>query len=482
MSVCSLKPLSNGLGYCPVCDPFARRPIPLTVRRQCGGRPIFNVHAIQEGRPGPGTVLSGLLARFGIVPTDKCGCKDLARQMDRNGPDWVWANARKIVDHMLQEAAKRPILKRIPGKRLIAYLLVWYAAWRGPIPTARQVGQLPCCGNGGQPESLTVDFKDGVVNVVHCVWQKNWQDMGRRSQNALGPGFKTHQIVKPPLDILRQMAEQAPGPTVFVNHSFIVPVTDWLDVVASFPQHRFLVINHCSLNHMTRWPKYFADEKLLLASLSKYRNLFYACPDQQTAWGELGYDRYFHWPNPVYVPDGINARWKEISPPMIVIVGRDDWSKAFATQIFAMGLMAKARPDLRFGACIRPDTKNNWFYDLADSCRITLEKLEWKEHDGWYDMLTTKISLVLQASLAESFNYVSVDAALCGRPFVGSGSIRHTPPEWKAEPWQPSDIARVALQILDDYDENCRKALEIGRAVRAENNRKYRQLFDRILA
>ena len=79
--------------------------------------------------------------------------------------------------------------------------------------------------------------------------------------------------------------------------------------------------------------------------------------------------------------------------------------------------------------------------------------------------------MVLQPSLADSFNYVTVDAASVGTPFVGSFSIRHTPREWRVEnPNDTEEIAAVTRRILDNWPAESAKARPLAESIATSNN------------
>lgn len=486
MGTCKLKPLRDGLGYCPACDPHARRPIPITARRRCYGVPGDPALWTPPVRPGVGTRLKEILGRLGIRESKGCRCREYARKLDTLGPQWCRENIGEIIDHLVAEANKRPWLRWMPFKRLIAKLIVLMTI-RHVERSSQQVVESvlpspppPAIKRSSAKPVRIPKFDPDKRHVIHIVCRPGWQDVVRRAKFALGANFCMHELTSEQYESIERAIAHAPPGTIVCNHAFSTDTGRFLDLVRRYPEKRFIAINHCALNHAARWPSYFASERMILEATRELPNLWYACPDPNSDWKRFGYDKAFWWPNPVFVPEDREPR--RVYPPCVAIVGRDDWMKGFASQVMAMAIMKQTMPELRLVAVISHAPPKWYGLELAKACGISLEMIPWMLPDEWYRFLRDEVSLVLQCSMAESFNYVSVDALIHGRPFVGSGSIRHTPPEWKAEPWQPSDIARVALQILDDYDENCRKALEIGRAVRAENNRTYRQLFDRILA
>jgi glycosyltransferase involved in cell wall biosynthesis len=111
---------------------------------------------------------------------------------------------------------------------------------------------------------------------------------------------------------------------------------------------------------------------------------------------------------------------------------------------------------------------------------VTLEVLEFADRDGFMERLSNEVSIVLQPSFSESFNFVTVEAAGCGRPFVGSATIRHCPEEWRADPNDPFSIAAVIRRILDDYSAASAKARMVAEETVMVQNAKYRQFVQKI--
>lgn len=77
---------------------------------------------------GPGTELKRLLSHIGIHATGTCSCNAMAKQMDREGPDWCREHMEEIVDVMEKEAKHRGLpFKRLGGRALVR-LAIWKAA------------------------------------------------------------------------------------------------------------------------------------------------------------------------------------------------------------------------------------------------------------------------------------------------------------------------------------------------------------------
>lgn len=71
-------------------------------------------------RPGVGTALKKLLARFGITTTPTCRCATRARIMDDNGIGWCEQNIPLITSWLHEEAQKR----RLPFSEFAAKMLI----------------------------------------------------------------------------------------------------------------------------------------------------------------------------------------------------------------------------------------------------------------------------------------------------------------------------------------------------------------------
>jgi hypothetical protein len=61
-------------------------------------------------RPGPGTVLTGLLAELGFIYTPECNCRSVAAAMDAGGAEWCRANAEWIIGETVSEARRRSLI------------------------------------------------------------------------------------------------------------------------------------------------------------------------------------------------------------------------------------------------------------------------------------------------------------------------------------------------------------------------------------
>ncbi len=60
--------------------------------------------------PGAGTYIKRWLEWAGIQATPGCGCADMARKMDLQGPDWCVAHAEEILDAMQAESHHRGLI------------------------------------------------------------------------------------------------------------------------------------------------------------------------------------------------------------------------------------------------------------------------------------------------------------------------------------------------------------------------------------
>lgn len=72
---------------------------------------------------GVGTELSKLIPNWAVQFKDGCGCKDMAKKMDRLGPDGCEERANEIVAHLMSQSDRLiPAFKLVPDtlKRVAA--------------------------------------------------------------------------------------------------------------------------------------------------------------------------------------------------------------------------------------------------------------------------------------------------------------------------------------------------------------------------
>ena len=320
------------------------------------------------------------------------------------------------------------------------------------------------------------------TTILHLTHAKDWQNVILRAGSALGEaGIDANlvELVKPNVDAVRQAIRQH-RPRMIVSHAFVVRAVDLIALADQHPRIAFASVCHANQNHVLTWPQFLRDERLLLEATKSRPNFFFGTPDPYTPWPDLGYQRFFHWPNPVYLPP-----WEEpqkLDPPVVGIICRADWMKAIPAQIAAARLVQQshgARVVMQFS---QTTANAKAIREHAAVCGLEYEMLPWTPLEGWYGRLRREISLVLQATFADSFNYVSLDAASCGRPFVGSYAIRHTPRAWHvADPNNSHEIAAVARRILDRYEAESAKCRPLAEAVARRNNRQYAEMVQRLL-
>jgi len=318
-----------------------------------------------------------------------------------------------------------------------------------------------------------------LPSVFHVVGQHGWQDYYQRSASALKGVANVYEVVVQYVSALEQLVEDTKPPALFINHAFCVDASEWVDLCKRHPIHRFVAVNHCSPNHAVRWVSTFAKSAEVLDACRLLDNLYYATTDRHVNWAELGYPKGRILHNPIRLVDPPEI--SDVNPPLVAIVGRDDWEKGFASQIIAMKIISKYRPDVRFAEIVGFKPPNWYGFTLLKTLSLPFESIPWGDTDQWYENLRTGISVVMQCSLAESFNLVSIDAAMYFRPFIGSFSISHTPELWRANPSDPSDIARRTLYILENYQENQKLARELAETVAEEQNDLYRGVIQELL-
>lgn len=327
-----------------------------------------------------------------------------------------------------------------------------------------------------------VPMQREAADILHVTPRADWQHVTTRGRFAIRQAGMTAicaELVKPTAEQLdREITARQPR-IVFV-HAFSVAAASVIRLAGKWRNVRFVVVSHSMENHVLTWPQFFGEMRLILDASKRLGNLQFAGSEDCGHWRELGYDVLrWHWP--CVLADGYSAP-PAIDPPSVLIVSRADIVKALPAQILAAAILQRRR-GVRVLYSVNGEigTRSKGLDDLAAAAGLQCERLPWTNYDGFLRRLRDNVSIVLQPSMSETFNYVSWEAGSVGRPWVGSAAIRHTPPAWRADPNDPADIARVGQYLLANYADCSWQARDIAERVAKQNNAAYTEMIKRLL-
>ncbi len=274
---------------------------------------------------------------------------------------------------------------------------------------------------------------------------------------------------------------------VVVDHAAsLLSAEKLLNLTKKYPRHLFLLVIHSPFDHIAQWKisPYIAR---ILTTIETTANLWYASTRLTDVYAlkALGYTRILYFPYPIWLCP--NTEPKKVDPPSIVLAGRIDWVKGQASQIMAMRLLQKKLGvsccKIFIGGYVHGyDNPRSYVNDFINIAQLTCDFRDVLPYNVWIDTLKQETSVLLQCSFLESFNYTSIDAAMCGRPFVGSCAIEFTPDEWCAIPGDPFDIAKVCENILNNYEKESQRARKLAEAIALRNNQQHVTLIKILLA
>jgi glycosyltransferase involved in cell wall biosynthesis len=318
------------------------------------------------------------------------------------------------------------------------------------------------------------------ADILHVTPKPDWQHVTTRGLFALRQAGLTatcEEIVKPtPGQLDQHIAARRPR-IVFV-HAFSVAASEVIRLTEKWSRVRFVVVSHSMENHVLTWPQYFGEMRLILDASRRLGNLQFAGSEDCGHWLELGYDVLrWHWP--CALADDYSDP-PTIDPPTVLIASRADIVKALPAQILAAAILQR-RLGVRVLYCVNGEvgTRSKGLDDLTATAGLECERLGWVGYDNFLDRLHKEVSIVLQPSMSETFNYISWEAGSVGRPWVGSQAIKHTPPAWQVDPNDATQIARVAETILENYQNSSQKARQIAVEVASRNNAAYAEAVGR---
>lgn len=316
------------------------------------------------------------------------------------------------------------------------------------------------------------------ATILHAVVRAGWQDQIRRSQFSLDSGGVAevaHEVVPGvPEDLERQIT---PSVKIVLNHAFVVGAAEFVAMAARHPRQQFVALFHGTPNVTWRQATIWEQIGVYLRELPTTPNLWFACPDPCAGYDALdSTGRAIVWPNPVALPREPATTRPE--PPTALITGRDTWCKAFPSAILGCVLVQRQRP-LRL--ILSEQTGQGWIDAAIGAIGGQWERPAYQDARGWARRLRDEVSVVVQPSLSESFNYVALDALAWGRPVVGSPAIRYLPPDWTVDPNDARAIAAMIVEHLDRYEERAGEARRLAEYAAEWKNREYCGMIRRLL-
>jgi hypothetical protein len=288
-------------------------------------------------------------------------------------------------------------------------------------------------------------------------------------------GVPTDIVAKtqPTIEFIRDQISRH-CPRLVINRAFVLE-PGMVEVLAKDnPSIKFLTVCHSSQPHLLLSRDFLGTQNRFLTLRHKYHNCWYGLVDERMP---LGRDKIAHVPN--VMDTGILDRFKKQgklgSPVRFSITGRMDMIKNFPNQILALTSIKNSMLHLM----VRDSTGG--LEGMADQLGVKRSSASWMDWQKYLKFIRDNVDIGLQASFSESFNYVAAEHLYLGKPVVGSPAIRYLPPDWQANPDDPTDIARVCGLITSNYDAASRRASKIGATVAERTNNQFMKSIKELL-
>lgn len=250
------------------------------------------------------------------------------------------------------------------------------------------------------------------------------------------------------------------NPRIYINRAMFLSPDVMREVALRYPQTIFLTVNHSSQTHLASSIRWLPDQKGHIQNTVEFRNCWFGTPDERNAIGKLvDNDRVVWLPNAVRFPQPHIASLG--SRARLSIICRWDVLKNIPNQIVAAGIANHTHQSELISSFRKPSTL---LTACVDTARLPHRSLPWGDWAAYIKNIKHHVDIGLQVSFTESFNYVALEHLLCGKPVIGSPAIRFLPQRWQASPDDPDDIADKIKHVIDNYDNESKEALRIGRA------------------
>ena len=260
-------------------------------------------------------------------------------------------------------------------------------------------------------------------------------------------------------------------PLLVINNALLIDVYTMEILTKQYPTVKFLSMNHSSQADLSKVTFWIACQNQHISCMLKYPNYYYGVPDERNIIKQiLEHERLVTLLNPVLIED--RYIYKELPPkPTLSLICRWDALKNIQNQILACCLVNKIRP-IRLLYCLH-GSSIDLIKDIHRILPLEYCIIPWGDYANYITIIQKEVDIGLQVSFTESFNYVTIEHMACSKPVVGSSAIRFLPEKWQANADDFSDIARIILEILDDYENNTKLAYSIAKSTSINNNRHF---------
>ena len=259
-------------------------------------------------------------------------------------------------------------------------------------------------------------------------------------------------------------------PKIFINVAMALSHSFVHELAELFPDTKFVTVNHSSQAHLVSTANWIPQQLGHLLAMRERANCYFATPDERNVLHALTDDpKCLHMPN---VVRPIEPAIKPLGDIVgLSLVGRWDSLKNIPNQIIASGLANKVL-QCKVTGCFYREQKQI-MSALTRLAGVDYRSFPWGSIENYTKMLRDTIDIGLQVSFTESFTFVALEHLMSGKPVVGSQAVRYLPAKWQAKSDDAEDIARIILEITDDYDNAAKEAAEIGASYAKKCNAKF---------
>lgn len=393
--------------------------------------------SVKNNATGPGTILSRKFAEWGVTGCAKC--KSTVKKMDNWGP----AKCRENRDELAAEILPR-------AKALLAGM----TDADDRAITAAILEEI----DSAIAESERLQKKSVDVLLIVSTNGNQWKEEQTGFLDLLSESGITAQATSIHVvsDLPQTLAETRPA--VCIIRAMPMTADELRPIADAWPETRFLVCCHSQPSHLTVWKGGVEKFTGYINLANELDNVWLATPDEREPWGKIT--------KSIWIPNTVSpiepGKPGIVGPVDLSLVGRRDSVKNVPNQIVAAGIANQTRT-MRLHLIVNGEHQD--FAALAEACGLTVYTHGWLQHDAHRKRIANLIDIGLQAGFCESFNYVALEHLLCGKPVVGSKTVRFLPESFQVDPNDVYEIAELILAFADDIDRDETGTLETCRDI-----------------